>query len=219
MDKLKSLEIKRLLKELDFIESDYEYRNLVVHEADTQFINSITEFLSQHPDLKKIYDDKVTEKINKTIEKNQKKSEKEYESSQEETPQDDLLEDSISQIEEIQKDNEDKKDVSRIKKLYREIVKITHPDKANGNKYKELYIKSTKYYESENKIGIYTVCNELNIDYELEENDIDLIQNQILELKNKITFLECTFAWQWYNCEDEMLKNQIVLNFIKLKIK
>ena len=67
MNKLKSLEIKRLLKELDFIESDYEYRNLVVHEADTQFINSITEFLSQHPELKKIYDDKVTEKINKSI--------------------------------------------------------------------------------------------------------------------------------------------------------
>jgi transcriptional regulator of heat shock response len=216
VNKLKSLEIKRLLKELDFIESDYEYRNLVVHEADTQFINSISEFLSQHPELKKIYDDKVTEKINKTIEKIQKKSEELNESDQN---QEEILQDDISQIEELQKDDEDKKNVSQIKRLYREIVKITHPDKAKSNKYKELYIKSSKYYESGNKIGIYTVCDELNIDYELEENDVDLIQNQISDLKNKINFLECTFAWQWYNCEDEMLRSQIVLNFIKLKIK
>lgn len=216
MNKLKSLEIKRLLKELDFIESDYEYRNLAVQEADTQFINSITEFLSQHSELKKIYDDKVTEKINKTIENNRKKSQEVYELDQ---CQEEISQDYISQIEEIQKNDEDKKNVPQIKRLYREIVKITHPDKEKSNKYKELYIKSSKYYESGNKIGIYTVCDELNIDYELEENDVDLIQNQISDLKNKINFLECTFAWQWYNCEDEMMRSQIVLNFIKLKIK
>ena len=211
---LKSLEIKKLLKELEFTESDFEYRNLAVSEADSLFINSINDFLGQHPELKKIYDDKITEKINKTIEKIQKKSNDETENSENKNVQDD-----ISSIEEEQKNDEDKANISQIKKLYREIVKLTHPDKVKSNKHNELYIKSSKYYESGNKIGIYSICNELDIEYEIEEDDVILISEQISSLKNKINFIESTFAWQWYNCEDEMLKSQILLNFIKLKIK
>ena len=214
MNKLKSLEIKKLLKELEFTESDFEYRNLAVSEADSLFINSINDFLGQHPELKKIYDDKITEKINKTIEKIQKKSNDETENSENKNVQDD-----ISSIEEEQKNDEDKANISQIKKLYREIVKLTHPDKVKSNKHNELYIKSSKYYESGNKIGIYSICNELDIEYEIEEDDVILISEQISSLKNKINFIESTFAWQWYNCEVEMLKSQILLNFIKLKIK
>lgn len=214
MNKLKSLEIKKLLKELEFTESDFEYRNLAVSEADSLFINSINDFLGQHPELKKIYDDKITEKINKTIEKIQKKSNDETENSENKNVQDD-----IPSIEEEQKNDEDKANISQIKKLYREIVKLTHPDKVKSNKHNELYIKSSKYYESGNKIGIYSICNELDIEYEIEEDDVILISEQISSLKNKINFIESTFAWQWYNCEDEMLKSQILLNFIKLKIK
>jgi hypothetical protein len=214
VNKLKSLEIKKLLKELEFTESDFEYRNLAVSEADSLFINSINDFLGQHPELKKIYDDKITEKINKTIEKIQKKSNDETENSENKNVQDD-----ISSIEEEQKNDEDKANISQIKKLYREIVKLTHPDKVKSNKHNELYIKSSKYYESGNKIGIYSICNELDIEYEIEEDDVILISEQISSLKNKINFIESTFAWQWYNCEDEMLKSQILLNFIKLKIK
>ena len=212
MNKLKSLEIKKLLKELEFTESDFEYRNLAVSEADSLFINSINDFLGQHPELKKIYDDKITEKINKTIEKIQKKSNDETEKL------DENVQDDIPSIEE-HKNDEDKTNISQIKKLYREIVKLTHPDKVKSNKHNELYIKSSKYYESGNKIGIYSICNELDIEYEIEEDDVILISEQISSLKNKINFIESTFAWQWYNCEDEMLKSQILLNFIKLKIK
>ena len=213
MNKLKSLEIKKLLKELEFTESDFEYRNLAVSEADSLFINSINDFLGQHPELKKIYDDKITEKINKTIEKIQKKSNDETEKL------DENVQDDIPSIEEEHKNDEDKTNISQIKKLYREIVKLTHPDKVKSNKHNELYIKSSKYYESGNKIGIYSICNELDIEYEIEEDDVILISEQISNLKNKINFIESTFAWQWYNCEDEMLKSQILLNFIKLKIK
>ena len=111
MNKLKSLEIKKLLKELEFTESDFEYRNLAVSEADSLFINSINDFLYQHPELKKIYDDKITEKINKTIEKIQKKSNDETEKL------DENVQDDISPIEEEHKNDEDKTNISQIKKL------------------------------------------------------------------------------------------------------
>ena len=41
MSKLKRLEVKKLLKELDFIESDFNYKNEIVFEADSEFIKSV----------------------------------------------------------------------------------------------------------------------------------------------------------------------------------
>ena len=156
---------------------------------------------------------KLRKKLTKQLKKYKKKSNDETEKL------DENVQDDISPIEEEHKNDEDKTNISQIKKLYREIVKLTHPDKVKSNKHNELYIKSSKYYESGNKIGIYSICNELDIEYEIEEDDVILISEQISNLKNKINFIESTFAWQWYNCEDEMLKSQILLNFIKLKIK
>jgi hypothetical protein len=49
MSKLKQLEIKKLMKELDFIESDFTYKSEIVHEADNNFIKSVNELLEEHP--------------------------------------------------------------------------------------------------------------------------------------------------------------------------
>jgi hypothetical protein len=202
MNKVKSLELKRLLKELEFIELDFEYRNEVISEADTEFINSINSFLIEHPDLKEIYDNKITDKINESIKKKEEES----------------IDESI-EIEDLDENVEDKKYNSKIKKLYREIVKVTHPDIIKNNKLNDLYIKATNYYDESNPIGIYAICNELDIPYEITNDDVEVIMSQIEGYKSKIKFLESTYTWKWYNCEDEMEKNQILINYIKLKIR
>ena len=43
MSKLKRLEVKKLLKELDFIESDFNYKNEIVFESDSEFIKSVND--------------------------------------------------------------------------------------------------------------------------------------------------------------------------------
>ena len=63
MNKIKQLEIKKLLKELDYIESDFVYKNELVQEADNSFIRSVNELLLKHPDLKEIFDKKINSKI------------------------------------------------------------------------------------------------------------------------------------------------------------
>ena len=222
MNKVKLLEVKKLLKELEFIESDFEYRNEIISEADTQFINSINLFLQNHPDLKEIYDNKVTEKINQSIKKTQENAEEqsENESNQEQISEDDTdnKNDEPENIEEIEPENKNTKHLSQLKKLYREIVKLTHPDKVKNPKLNELYLKATAYYDQSNKIGIYAVCNELSIEYEIDTDDITLIYNEIQKLQQKINFIESTYTWKWYNCEDPQQKDQILMNYIKLKI-
>ena len=71
MSKIKLLQLKKLLKELEYIESDFEYRSELISEADNEFIKSINNFLDDHPDIKDIYDKKINEKINQSIKNNQ----------------------------------------------------------------------------------------------------------------------------------------------------
>jgi hypothetical protein len=219
MNKVKSLEFRKLLKELDYVESDFEYRNEIISEADAQFISSINQFLQNHPELKELYDSKVTEKIEKSIKKNTESEEKKDESDDTITDDTEIEEEESVDIKEIEEEIKDKKSISEIKKLYREIVKLTHPDKVKNKRLNEVYLKATKYYDDNNKIGIYAVCNELLIEYEIKTEDIQLIYDEIKKYQQKINFLESTYTWKWYNCENEEQKNQILINYIKLKIK
>jgi hypothetical protein len=210
MSRLKDLNVKRLLKELDFIEMDYEYRSELVSDADSDFMNRINEFLSKNPDLKDIYDKKVTDRIEKTI--NEAKSKV-----VEETPID--VEDDT-----VLEDNQNFDDIipneksPEVKRVYREIVKLTHPDKVSDKKLNDYYIKSTELYNNNDKIGLYKLCDDLGIEYEIDENDTEIIEDKINTLKRKINFLESTFTWKWFNTKDEKIKEKILLDFISLKI-
>ena len=217
MNKLKSLEIKRLLKELDYIESDFEYRSEVISEADSEFIRCVSDFLDKHPELKDLYDKKITEKINETIKKRtEEDQESENESESEEVGED--VSDNIHEDERIEEEN---KEVisTKLKKLYREIVKLTHPDIVNKKHLNELYIEATMYYDNNDKIGIYKICSQLDIEYEIEEDDEEFISTKINQLRKKIGFLESTFTWKWYKTEGEEERNQILINYIKLKLQ
>ena len=215
MSRIKNLQISKLLKELDFIQSDFDYRNEVVNEADTLFIESINDFLDKNPELKEVYDNKITEKINNSI-KNAEESINEAFNIEESENEKDIKEDEIDESPESIKQKEV---ISAIKKLYREIVKLTHPDKVKDTKLNNLYLKATEYYDEGNKIGIYAVCNELNISYEISDDDINLIYDEIKKYQQKINFIESTYTWKWYNCQNPSEKDQIMINYIKMRIK
>ena len=207
MSKLKQLEIKKLLKELDFIESDFTYKSEVIHEADSNFIKTVNNLLEEHPLLKEVFDKKINSKIEHIFEKkNEEIKEKIELSNEEETSVED---DSI-----IVKRVIDKK----VKKLYREIAKVTHPDIIINKKLNEIYLKATQFYNNNDITGTYSVCDELDIDYEPEDSDNLLISEKIISLKNRIDFMESTLTWVWYHSTDENEKEQLILRYIKSQL-
>lgn len=208
MNRLKDLEIKRLLKELDFIETDYEYRSEIVSEADSEFMNSINQFLSKNPELKDLYDKKVTDRIEKTINNIKNNEEESIEINQEE-----LINEEQSKEDDVMINDKS----PEVKKVYREIVKLTHPDKIKDKRLNDYYIKATDLYNDNDKIGLYKICDELCIDYQIDENDTEIIEDKINTLKRKINFLESTFTWKWFNTKDEKSRERILLDFISLK--
>lgn len=208
MNRLKDLEIKRLLKELDFIETDYEYRSEIVSEADSEFMNSINQFLSKNPELKDLYDKKVTDRIEKTINNIKNNEEKSIEINQEE-----FINEEQSKEDDVMTNEKS----PEVKKVYREIVKLTHPDKIKDKRLNDYYIKATDLYNDNDKIGLYKICDELGIEYQIDENDTEIIEDKINTLKRKINFLESTFTWKWFNTKDEKSRERILLDFISLK--
>lgn len=197
MNRVKYLQTKKLFKELDYIESDFEYRNEIISDADSEFISHVNNFLEEHPKLKEIYDERIDKNIQTNIFKN--------------------IEDVIENYSEEDHIYENKP--NKVKKLYREIVKLTHPDKVFNKSLNNLYLLATDYYDNNDKIGIYKVCSKLEIDYELDVEDNQIIKSRIQYLKRSIEFLESTFTWQWINTQEKNEKNEMLLDYIKLRLK
>ena len=185
MNNLQKLESKRLLKELDFYESDLEYKSELVNHVETTFIQSVNEYLDEHPALKDEFDEKINKRIEDTINKKI------------------LASEFIEQDVFIEDDEIDSKEENpKMRKLYREIVKQTHPDKIKNEKLNNLYIEAGKSYDDEDLFNIYSICDELGISYELDESENYILKDKIKSLQDKINFIQSTLTCQMYYTEE-----------------
>lgn len=210
MSKLKRLEVRKLLKELDFIESDFNYKNEIVFEADSNFIKSVNDLLEKHPMLKDIINKKNNKRVDLVFSDIIKEAlDKDEILEEEELVEEFINEEVVSEI--------NPKEV-KMKKLYRDIAKLTHPDKIVSEKLNDLYLKSTKFYKNSDITGIYYICDELGITYEIDDKDNEMISNKINNLKNRISFMESTLTWRWFHSDSEKEKEQIVLSYIKMQL-
>lgn len=211
MSKLKQLESKKLIKELEFIESDYNYKNELVSEADSEFIKSLNLFLERHPQLKEIFDRKINKKIEEIFIKKQEDIQIIIENSEKENIEEDYVEETSHELVKV-----DPKTL-KIKKLYREIVKATHPDRVTNEKLNELYLKATSFYNKNDFAGTYSICNELNILFEIEDDERQFIIEKINSLRERISFMESTFTWQWFNSV-ESEKERMLIEYLKSRL-
>jgi len=63
MANLKYLEFQRLIRELQFVESDYIYRSEIIKQSDKFFLESVDNVLDKYPDLKSIWQENSERKI------------------------------------------------------------------------------------------------------------------------------------------------------------
>jgi len=194
MYNLKYLEFQRLIKELQFVESDYLYQSEIINQSDKIFLDSVNNVLNEYPDLKIIWEEKQS-----VFYENEPL----------------IVEDINTEVEQsVQKPKYN----SEIKKIYREIVKSTHPDKIKSTKLNELYLEATSAYESDDLITLYKVCSELMIDFDWSDDEILKVKERVEKYKNQINFLESTYTFKWLKSDDND-KLKIVLKFIENKIK
>ncbi len=177
---IKFLEIKRLIKELDFLESDYEYQKEILSLKEVEFTNSIQSIVENNPELKKISESRLDIDLNRSLSEE--------------------IDEGVVKID------------NKTKSIYREIVKITHPDKVINQKLNEVYLDATKAYESQDIMEIYKIAFYLDLKLEWNQEEIDILLDKIKLIRNRIEYLKSTWAYRWTLSDD---KNKIIVDYIK----
>ena len=195
MSRLKSLEFQRLIKELQFIESDYLYQSEIIRESNNVFLDSVETILDSYPELRSIYRDRTTNTF--------------INSSKIEPNIDDIEVDVLVIKPTIDSD---------VQKIYRKIVKSTHPDKIKNPKLNELYLEATSAYETNDLVTLYKVSSELMIEFEWSESILEQVKDKILNYKSQISFLESTYTFKWLKSNNDDEKLKIILSFIENKL-
>ena len=117
-DKLKQLEIKKLLSEYEYLIVDDEYKQQIISDYSSQFINDIDEQTGKKKEKKDGGEPEVIPPEEKEI---------------------------IKKINDEDLTDETKK---RMKSMFRSIMKKTHPDKVQSEELVDMYIKSKEAYET-----------------------------------------------------------------------
>lgn len=196
-DKLKQLEIKKLLTEYDYLIIDEEIKTEVVDKYLPKFTEEINEFTNKIEGKKEEEKKEVKKDIN--VKEKQPKENK------------------VKKV--IEDDDLPKETKDRLKKLFREIVKKTHPDKTKSEDLIDVYIKSKEAYESNDILKLAYYANKVDINVELTDMEIQLLNDLIIYKKEELSEIEKSWLWKWYKANTESERDVIIKMFYLEKHK
>jgi hypothetical protein len=189
-DKLFELEIKKILQEYKLLLLDEEYKNEMISINKGDFLKEINRKggFAPEPEVPK----------------------------EEESPKEELVE-----PEEVEEEEDEKTSFIKesMKTLYRQIVKLTHPDKTmhknNKKELNELYIRSKKAMTSLDVYELLTICDRLDIKYNIDINQKDILEENLSKKKSQLKSLEDSFIWLWIKAQTDIEKDIIVDLFLQ----
>jgi hypothetical protein len=184
-DKLVDLKITKIIQEYTFLKSDEDYKKELININQVEFLKIINEEIS------KIDSSKIKPQDNEP------KGEKPK-------PEPKLKDEFISHNDKV-----------KMKKIYREIVKLTHPDRVEDKDKHDLYLLATNAYDQFDLFELYFIAKSLKINFKLTMDETKILNELIEVKKEEITQLEKSFVWLWINSSDDSKKMEVVNSFIK----
>lgn len=184
-EKIHELHINKIIQEYSYLKSDEDFKKEVISTKQSEFLKIINQTLQTYPP------DQI-----KKHDENQ-------------GPPVENKKPGID-IDEIPNNTKVK-----AKNVYRDIVKLTHPDKVDDQELNELYIVAKDAYEVYDLFELYFIARSLNIKLKLTFDEMDTL-NKLIDLKKQnIKSLESSYVWLWINGSSEDEKTRIVNQFIQ----
>lgn len=184
-EKIHELHINKIIQEYSYLKSDEEFKKEVISTKQSEFLKIINQTLSNY-----------------SPDQLKKHDENQGPPVENKKPGID--------IDEIPNNTKVK-----AKNVYRDIVKLTHPDKVDDEELNELYIEAKDAYEVYDLFELYFIARSLNIKLKLTFEEMDTL-NKLIELKKQnIKSLESSYVWLWINGSSEDEKTRIVNQFIE----
>mgnify|MGYP003627528260 CR=1 FL=1 len=193
--------LRKQILRLQYLETEYEECVEIHDEAKREFQNAVRNLhyklniFDEDLDQKQVADKSVDNKASILSEKSE---------------------------EEIQKIKPDIP--SWAKKLFRQVVKLTHPDKLSNDLEKETHDRLIKMYQDAKEAidscdfaKIALIAQELNISLKnIDIKDFALFRKKESEFQEKIKRIKTSMFWLWSNSTD-VQKDKIIQEFLKSK--
>lgn len=184
-DKLKKLQIRKLIQEYEFLNTEDEYKKEVIDQNKNTFMEKVGE-------MRKTLNIPFPEPKEPNVEE---------------------IENEVSK--ETKPENVSESTKSKVKKIYREIVKLTHPDRTNSEELVEIYRKATTAADNYNILELYEISVQLKIPIELDMEDIETLMFLIGKKREELKKIDGSFIWLWFTSQTEEEKENIVTMFVK----
>ena len=182
-NRLRKLEIKKLVQEYSFLSTEDEYRKEVISDTKSVFMERVG---------------KIREELNMPLSEPKEPNEGEVKDPDNNKPE-----------------NVSFSTKNKVKKIYREIVKLTHPDKTNSDELIEIYRKATLAADNYNILELFQISVDLKIPIDLDFEDIDVLNFLIKVKRHELKKIDGSFIWLWFSAQTEEEKESIVTLFVK----
>jgi len=83
----------------------------------------------------------------------------------------------------------------KLKDLYKKLSKHTHPDKGGDE---DEFNEVKQSYDKEDLLALLSLAGQYNIDYEIEEEDQEMIEKSCLNIENEINNTKSTLSWAYF---------------------
>ena len=187
---LKNLQIQRLVQEYSFLLLDDEYKKEIVNTYQQEFLNLVNERIIQPEVI-------PTPK-------------QEGDDQQSEKLKKEVL---------IDPENVSSETKGKVKKIFRDIAKLTHPDRVKDDNLVSLYIEAKEAYDNFDLFQLYFISNKLSITLDLGEEDIDVLDTLVNHKKNSLKNVESSFIWKWVHSKTDEEKEDLLNGFIDTHYK
>jgi 2,3-bisphosphoglycerate-independent phosphoglycerate mutase len=186
MDKIDDLKVNKIILEYNFLKNDEELIKELIKSNEQEFLKLVNDNLEQ------VGEDELK-------------------------PKDVGGQKQVKKIEPmIKPEDVDNNTKVKVKKIYRQIVKLTHPDKTSDIELNDLYIQSKEAYECFDLFELYFIAKTLKINFKLTLSETNILNTLTQHKKDEIKKLQSSFIWLWINANNEEEKNDLVQKFLKV---
>lgn len=185
-NKLKQLEIQKLMQEYSYLMLDSQYKDELIDDARNRFMETVRNIMGKPP---------TPHPTTQDVDQQQQKS---------------------ANKKTIDPSTVDPLVRAKVKQIYRNIAKITHPDRATTDEHVDAYVRATKAADEFDLFELYGICALLGIHYIIDFNDKPLLLQHIKHKREQLKSIEQSYIWLWANAETQEEQDRLVKQFIDM---
>mgnify|MGYP003112559580 CR=1 FL=1 len=231
MSKQVKLRFKKLLKKAAFVQAELEFHEELIGEAKNEFSQEVANVISElSPEQKKLIEEH-NRKEKLELEKRLKEAaaaadaqEEEAEEEQEGEPEEETaVAESDHEVETEEPAEPTDNKAEELKKLYRKIAAVSHPDKAKASgasgreadRLEKIFIEAKQAHDKGNWFLLYSLALDLDLDVDNPTQEhLDWLEEDIRQTMVAVSAYQNVLAWMWYNGNDQT-KQVALANFFE----